>query len=208
MLDDASKQTSVDESKQLVVREEVVYQVVDQATEEQGPNPVDEMVREEREKFREEGGLLDFIYKLRGKRIVRKHYVKKLKLACDAEMSNLKLQIDLKLRSSEKQSKADYDNIIHRTRVFREMFTSALTAEARKIFANAFAQATEDYENILMKCKPADHENELINAARRLQMENCTKIFETSITSIMERMESYQAEWEKSAGGSDVMMLD
>ncbi|MBF0552700.1 MAG: hypothetical protein HQK60_19475 [Deltaproteobacteria bacterium] len=169
---------------------------------------INDVIQEEGERFEKAGGLLNLIFELRGRLIIKSHYLSKLKLACNTEMSNLKQQVELRLKSGQKISKADYEDIILKARTLRDNTINALTSRAQREFDQALKQATKDYEEALLSCDPPDHENELINEARRRLVMSHTKTYLTNYQSIMGRMENFFSHWGNTVEGTEILTLE
>ena len=66
----------------------------------------------------------------------------------------------------------------------------------------------EDYENALGRCSPPDHENEMINVARKKQAENCNLIHDRSVRAIMARMEAFLDDWGDNDKGRKILSME
>ena len=148
------------------------------------------------------------VFDIQDNRIRRNQYLEKLRMACNAELEHFKQQVEIRLKSSERISKAVYEEMILRARIIRESLFNALTGEAQNKFQEAINQATTGYEEALANCKPPDHSNELVNNARKLQINNATIIFERGVDTLMTRMESFYEEWGNPEEGRKILSLD
>lgn len=165
---------------------------------------LDEQIGKQRNELISEG-FDSLLFEIREKRVRRNQYIKKLQTALNSELEHYRHQMQIISKSSQKISQSLYEELITNARKLRDNFMQVTHIEIIEEFQKLSDRALIDYETALLRCPLPEHENELINAARRQRIDNCTKTYLIGIESIQKIFDNFQADW---ASNDSVLQLN
>jgi len=165
---------------------------------------LDEQTQEQRDALISDG-FDSLLFEIREKRVRRNQYIKKLQTALGSELEHYRHQMQIISKSSQKISQSLYEELITNARKLRDNFMQVTHIEIIEEFQKLSDRALEDYEEALMRCPLPEHENELINQARRQRIDNCTKTYLVGIEAIQKIFDKFQSDW---ASSDSVLQLN
>jgi hypothetical protein len=142
-----------------------------------------------------EGGFNSLYFEVKDKKLRRDQYIEKLQLALDVELKHYTHQMDIISKSSLKTSESLYEELITKARAFRDNFLQVTHLEVVEKFQEAMDKALIDYEDVLNRVPMPNHENELINNARRQRIEQATHAYTRGIEAMQKIFNEFQDDW-------------